>query len=175
MDKIFEIASYHSMSIRQAAAAEWTALAIECAPCGTTTHISLHRLIRRSRYGFFEEIVTRMRCHECGGEPSAAYIVREVRRRDPLKDMSHHVEEWSSSGAQFYETLAACQSVSAAHAAYDVELEAKPSRTLLLRQGAHVIRSNIPDPNPPGNVVPLDTSSLRPEIVRLLAWKKRAG
>lgn len=163
MDKVFEIASHFALSVRQAEVAGWTALAVECAPCGTTTHIALWRLIKTSRYGFFQEVVDRMRCHICGSEPSAAYLIREVRRPDPLKNLSHHVEEWSAGGVRFHQIRAACSSVVTAHAAFDSELEQTPRMTLLLRQGAYVIRSTIPDP-PPNNVRPLDLKPVKETV-----------
>lgn len=175
MEKLFEIASHFGLSIRQAEAAGWTALAVECAPCGTTTHIALWRLVQTSRFGFFQEVVDRMRCHICGCEPSGAYVVREVKRPDPMKGLSHHVEEWSDNGVHFHQTRAACASVVTAHAAFDAELEQNPSVTLLLRQGAYVIRSTIPDP-PPNNVRPLDLKSIDYTVKAPgAAMKRRAG
>jgi hypothetical protein len=95
-----------------------------------------------------------MRCHMCKAEPSAAYMVREVKRADPMKGLSHRVELWSDGAVRFYETRAACSSVVTAHAAFDAEHEAAPRNTLMLRQGTYVIRSTLSDP-PPGNVVPI--------------------
>lgn len=170
MDRTFEIGTHFGLTIRQAEEAGWTALAVECAPCGTTTHIGIWRLRQTSKYGFFQEVVVRMRCHNCGAEPSGAYMVREVKRPDALKGLSHRVEEWSAGGVRFQQMRAACSSVVTAHAAFDAELEQTPRMTLLLRQGAYVIRSTIPDP-PPDNVCPLNLSSIEqtehaPRLVR---------
>ncbi len=175
MDRVFEIASHFALTIRQADEAGWTALAVECTPCGTTTHISLKRLIQSSRLGFFQEVVDRMRCHVCGSEPSAAYVVREVKRPDPLKGLSHRVEMWSDGGVRFYETRAACASVVTAHAAFDAELEQNPRVTLLLRQGTYVIRSTLKDPDPPGNVVPIAVKPSEAEARPKVAFRRKVG
>ncbi len=98
-----------------------------------------------------------MHCHACGAAPSASYLVREVKKPDPLKSLTYRVEEWSDGAVRPHQILAACHSVTVAHAAFDVDHKETPHRTLLLRQGTYVIRSTLRDP-PPTNVLPMAPS-----------------
>ncbi|WP_288198869.1 hypothetical protein [uncultured Pleomorphomonas sp.] len=161
MDRTFEIATHFGLSIREAEAAGWSALAVECAPCGTTTHISLWRLMKSARVGFFQEVVDRMRCHACGAEPSGAYMVREVKRPDPLKRLNFRIEEWSLGGEKPVELIAATLNAFVANAAYDAILPERPNRPIGLRERARLLRSTFNTDPPPSNIVPM--AAARPE------------
>lgn len=149
MHRTFLVATHFGLSVRQAKAAGWTALAVECAPCGTTTHIGLDRLIQSSKFGFFQEIVDRMRCHICGAAPSAACMVQEVKRVDPLKPLLYRIEEWSPSGLELVELIGATVNCNVANAAYDATLPERPNRHITLREGARLMRSTFNTEPPP--------------------------
>lgn len=173
MDRIFEIATYLGLSIPEAEAAGWTALAVECAPCGSTTHLSLWRLRKSAKVGFFDEVVGRMRCHACGAEPTTAYLVREVKRPDPYKSLKFRVDEWTDGGNNLEQLLVLTSSLYAGRAAFDELVQRKPGLPLTLRQGIHIIRSTIEQP-PPTNVTRLDLKSIETTVPSPPAWQRKA-
>lgn len=174
MERILEIATYVGLSIPQADAAGWTALAVECAPCGSTTHLSLWHLRKFARVGFLEEVVGRMRCRACGGEPTTAYLVREVKRPDSFKGMNVTVDEWTEGGNHWVQMLAMTRSVLIGAAAFEEVARRQPGLPVTLRQGIHLIRSTIKEP-PPTNVTRLDVKSVETTVPLPAAWHRKTG
>lgn len=156
MERIFEIASGIGMSLRDAQAAGWEALAVECAPCGLTSYISIWALMKMTRLGFVEEVAGRMHCRFCRASPSAFYLVRPTVREDPFKHMVFHVEEWLEGGRKPVQLISASMNVVIAHSAFDEALNQYPRRPLVLREKAYVIRTNFDFDPPPSNVVPME-------------------
>jgi hypothetical protein len=166
MERTFELTSYFGFSIVQAETAGWQSLAVECASCATTTYLQLDRLKRSTRFGFFEEIVPRLRCHACGISPANAYLVRPVEKVDPMKELVFRVEEWSSGGRSLSQLMAATMHANIGRAGFDEAVKARPGRVVILRQGARVICSTINEP-PPNNVRPLEIRKAV-EVTRVL-------
>lgn len=155
MERTFELTPYFGLSIVQAETAGWRSLAIECATCATTTYLALDRLKRSTRFGFFEEIVPRLKCHACGISPANAYLVRPVEKVDPLKELVFRVEEWSSGGRSLNQLMAATMHANIGRVGFEEAVKARPGRVVILRQGARVLCSTLTDPTPP-NVIPLE-------------------